>query len=80
MNILHENFHHLLHSFNQPLVSRQSIELYAHAAHDKGETLRNCWGFVDVTVRPICRPSERIQRILYNGHKRVHATSPGWAN
>ena len=32
----------------------------------------NCWGFIDGTVRPICRPS-RNQRVVYNGHKRVHA-------
>ena len=31
-----------------------------------------CFGFVDGTVRPLCRPGEH-QRILYNGHKRVHA-------
>ena len=34
--------------------------------------LENCWGFVDGTVRPLCRPGEN-QRIMYNGHKKVHA-------
>ena len=38
----------------------------------QGSPLTNCFGFVDVTVRPICRPGE-IQRIVYNGHKRVHS-------
>ena len=38
----------------------------------QGATLDNCFGFVDGTVRPISRPDER-QRIVYNGHKRVHA-------
>ena len=28
---------------------------------------------MDGTVLQICRPNERIQRILFNGHKRVHA-------
>ena len=32
------------------------------------EPLDNCWGFIDGTVRPLCRPGEN-QRILYNGHK-----------
>ena len=73
MNMLHENFHHLLHSFNQPLLSPQNLELYAQAVHDKGAALRNCWGFADGTVRPVCRPNKRIQTILLNGHKRVHA-------
>ena len=40
--------------------------------HDKGAPLNNCWGFIDGTVRPICRPGEN-QRTLYNGHKKVHA-------
>ena len=69
MNMLHENFHHLLHSFNQPLLIQQSLELYANAIHDKGAPQRNCWGFVNGTVFQICRPNERIQRILYNGHE-----------
>ena len=34
--------------------------------------LTNCSGFVDGTVRRICRPGE-VQRTVYNGHKRVHA-------
>lgn len=34
--------------------------------------MNNCIGFVDGTVRPICRPGEH-QRALYNGHKTVHA-------
>ena len=32
----------------------------------------NFWGFVDGTVRPISGPGQN-QRVLYNGHKRVHA-------
>jgi hypothetical protein len=32
----------------------------------------NCWGFVDGTVHPVCRPG-RNQQIIYNGHKRVHS-------
>ena len=73
MNTLHEKFNHLLHSFNQPLLSQQNLELYAHAVYDTGAGLRNCWGFVDGTVHSICRRNERIRRILYNGHKWVHA-------
>ena len=34
--------------------------------------LENCFGFVDGTVRPICKPGKN-QRVLYNGHKKVHA-------
>ena len=38
----------------------------------KGAALENWFGFVDGTVRPIARPDEN-QRVVYNGHKRVHA-------
>ena len=37
-----------------------------------GATLDNFWEFVDGTVRLVCRPSEN-QRVIYNGHKRVHS-------
>ena len=36
MNMMHENFHHLFHSFNQSLLSQQNLE------HGKGAALRNC--------------------------------------
>lgn len=37
----------------------------------QGAPLDNCFGFIDGTVRPICRPNIN-QRVMYNGHKRVH--------
>lgn len=37
----------------------------------KGAALRQCWGFIDGTVRPIARPSWK-QRIMFSGDKRVH--------
>ena len=50
----------------------QALKQYSNAIYEKGAALDFCWGFVDGTVRPVCRPREN-QRILYNGHKRVHA-------
>lgn len=32
----------------------------------------NCVGFIDGTIRPICRPSQN-QRSFFNGHKRIHS-------
>ncbi|XP_066928677.1 uncharacterized protein [Clytia hemisphaerica] len=61
-----------LNPINQPWLSPVKLQEYADAIHAKGAALENCWGFVDGTVRPICRPGEH-QRIVYNGHKRVHA-------
>ena len=62
---------HLLQDLNQPWLEPQQLESFARAIHQRGAALSNCWGFVDGTVRPICRPGEH-QRIMYNGHKRVH--------
>ena len=47
------------------------LQTYADAIRMKGSALPNCFGFIDGTVRPICRPQEN-QRIVYNGHKRVY--------
>ena len=43
------------------------MQTYQH-----GAPLNNCFGFIDGIVRPIARPGTN-QRILYNGHKRVHS-------
>ena len=52
--------------------NRAQLQLYADAVSLKGAALNNCFGFIDGTVRPICRPGEH-QRMVYNGHKRIHA-------
>lgn len=63
---------HHLSRFDQPFLSPELLQIYCNAIKDKGAALNNCWGFVDGTVRPLSRPGEN-QRVLYNGHKRVHA-------
>lgn len=62
---------HLLKDLNQPWLQPHHLEEFALVIHQKGAALDNCWGFVDGTVRPICRPGEH-QRLMFNGHKRVH--------
>ena len=57
---------------NSPWLAPAELEIFAQAIQNVGPPLTNCWGFVDGTVRRICRPGE-IQRTVYNGHKRVHA-------
>ena len=54
------------------LLDPLKLEQYAIAVAEKGAALDNCYGFIDGTVRPICRPQDN-QRVVYNGHKRVHA-------
>ena len=67
-----DRFSHLLSDLNQPWLFIENLQSFADAISNKGAALDNCWGFVDGTVRPICRPT-RNQRAVYNGHKRVHA-------
>ena len=45
---------------------------YADVIHNVGAPYTNCWGLVDGTVRPDCKP-RTLQRLLYNRHKRLHA-------
>ena len=63
---------HRITQWNNTILDPVSLERYAVAISDKGAALDNCIGFIDGTVRPICRPGE-LQRVVYNGHKRVHA-------
>ena len=63
---------HLLTSFNQNWLSPANLEMYARVISQKGSPIQNCWGFIDGTVRPCCRPIVN-QRVVYNGHKRTHA-------
>jgi nuclease HARBI1 len=48
------------------------LRRFADAVAARGAPLPNCVGFIDGTVRAICRPA-RNQRASYNGHHRVHA-------
>lgn len=72
MNFVYLRWRHLLSDLNQPWLSPERLQLFADAIHNKGAALNNCWGFIDGTVRPVSRPGKN-QRVLYNGHKKVHA-------
>ena len=65
---------HKITQWNNTILDPASLERYADAIYRKGAALDNCIGFIDGTVRPICRPGE-LQRVVYNGHKRVHASN-----
>ena len=65
-------YHEKLNSFQQQWLAPAELEKFAQTIHNIGAPLSNCWGFVDGTVRQICRPGE-MQRTVYNGHTRVHA-------
>ena len=63
---------HRITQWNRDLLNPGALQRYAEAISGKGGPIDNCFDFVDGTVRPISRPNER-QRIVYNGHKSVHA-------
>ena len=65
-------YRHSLQDFTQTQLSPQQLERQEAAISDKGSPLKHCCGFIDGTVRPACPPGSN-QRVLYNGHKRVHA-------
>ena len=67
-----DHHHAEVTEWNDQLLSRDKLQVYADAVADKAAALSNCFGFVDSTVQPICRPG-KDQKIVYNGHKRVHA-------
>ena len=71
MDYVFDTYSHLLAQLNQPWLSRDRLRHFAFTIHDKGAPLENCWGFIDGTVRPLCK-LDQTQRILYNGHKKVH--------
>lgn len=65
---LHERFHTKLDSIHHDYVDYEHLcQLVASIS-----PLSSCIGFIDGTVRPMCRPIYD-QRTSYNGHKRTHA-------
>ena len=69
---VHENHAFRLTSWDQFFLSPPHLQQYARSIAEKGSPLKNCFGFIDGTVRPITRP-DKNQRMVYNGHKRIHA-------
>ena len=74
---IYESCHHLLTPFNQPWRFPANLKGYADYIPQSGAPSEDCWGFVDGTVRSMCRSGER-QKQLYDGHKRVHGIKFQW--
>ena len=72
LDFIYNTHSHKITEWNHALLSPALLQTYADAVNAKGAALNNCFGFIDGTVRPIARPGEN-QRVVYNGHKRVHA-------
>lgn len=72
LDFIFETHGHRITRWNNHILNSECLENYARAITMKGAALSNCFGFLDGTVRPICRPTVN-QRQAYNGHKRVHS-------
>ena len=57
---------------DQPWLEEGQLRRYLRVTQNVGLYVINCWGFIDGTVMPICRPSQN-QLEAYNGHRRTHA-------
>ena len=71
MDRIYNRFSYLLEEFNLPFLTPIKLEEYCRAIKRKGAALDNCFGFIDGTVRPVCRPT--VNQRMYNGHKKIHA-------
>ena len=71
IDYIYQSHSHRILEWNDSILDPHLPERYSHAITAKGSPLDNCFGFIDGTVRPISKPGEN-QRIVCNGHKRVH--------
>ena len=72
LDYIYDTHSHRITQWNHQVLSQPLLQVYSDTIAAQGSALDNCFGFVDGTVRPICRPAEH-QRAVYNSHKRVHA-------
>jgi nuclease HARBI1 len=68
VNVLYDFAYRFL---NNPTIYKPRMPAYATLIQAKIGIVDNVWGFIDGTLRKICRPTYH-QRILYSGHKRTH--------
>lgn len=71
LHMIYDKYSHKLTSLNQTWLNSAALEEFARAVNENGGPIANCWGFIDGTCRPICRPTVH-QKIVYSGHKRCH--------
>lgn len=56
---------HVLKSFNQPYLSRDKIDTLCERISAKGSPYKRCFGFIDGTVRAVCRPTTDQREVLH---------------
>ena len=74
--IINEVIVHLVQRFSKKLhwdenrLTRECIQGYSNAIEETGG-VKGVWGWIDGTLRPVCRPVED-QRHWYSGYKKKH--------
>ena len=72
MEFLFKHWDFLRQDFSSGQLTPNQLSLFAREISEHGGPLEHCVGFIDCTIRGICRPSQ-WQQIAYNGHKKYHA-------
>jgi hypothetical protein len=68
MHHIYDQFAHLL-KWDHKRLDVVWMRKCGTALHSCGAPLETCIGFIDGTVRGICRPGKKVQKVAYNGHK-----------
>ena len=61
MNFIYKSRKHRFEKLGHDLLSPLNLQLYANSLHAERTDLNSCWGFIDGTLQPICRP-QKMQR------------------
>lgn len=56
---------YVLKDFNSPFLSEGNIDLLCESITAKVSPYNRCFGFIDGTVRAICRPTRDQQEVLH---------------
>ena len=56
INYIYDTHGHRITEWKDMLLDPVMLEEHANVRNIKGSPLENCFGFIDGTVRPICRP------------------------
>ena len=75
VDYLYDNHAHRLTQWNHQIMSPPLLQTYADAVSAQGAPLNNCFGFIDGTVRPICRPVE-LQEVVVSGISEIFTVRP----
>ena len=59
----------VLKGFNQPYLTRDKIEELCNTISEKGSPYKRCFGFIDGTVRAVCRPTVDQREVTLDDSK-----------